>query len=221
MSLYVQLTDKCNMRCAHCCFACTGKGSFMSQAVFDKCMGLAKDYCWSVTLGGGEPTLHPQLLAWTMQAALATIECSMDMDSPAVMVITNGKLTEPAIKLAKLAHLGTIAAEVSQDPWHDEIDSRVVEEFTRYNKGYGHAQYGHTNKGYASTRDVSKGVQNAGRAAKNGLGKNGGCCCEAIFVTPNGDFYQCGCRKTRLGNILTDGIPQAALEHVGDCERNH
>ncbi len=221
MGIYIQITDKCNMRCAHCCFACTGKGTFMSQEVFDKCLALAEPYNWDITIGGGEPTLHPQILSWAMQAALSSIDTSMDMGSPAVLVVTNGKLTEPAIKLAKLAHLGVISAEVSQDPWHSDIDYRVVAEFTRYNKRYGHAQYGHTNKGYASTRDVSAGVQNAGRAANNGLGKYNSCCCDSLFITPNGDFYQCGCRKTRLGNILTDPIPESVLERVGQCEQEN
>lgn len=220
MSLYIQVTDKCNMRCAHCGFACTGKGSFMSQAVFDKCLSLATNYQWCVTIGGGEPTLHPQLLPWAMQAALATIEASMEGGYSAVLVVTNGKLAEPAIKLAKLAHLGVIAAEVSQDPWHDKIDSSVVAEFTRYNKPHTHSQYGQTNKGYANTRNVTDSVVAAGRAKKNSLDVRNGCICNALVVSPNGDFYQCGCKKTLLGNILTDEVTPETLDKIGNCERD-
>jgi len=51
------------MACAHCCFSCTGKGTFMSQEVFDKALEIAKEYNMTVTLGGGEPTLHPKIEA--------------------------------------------------------------------------------------------------------------------------------------------------------------
>jgi MoaA/NifB/PqqE/SkfB family radical SAM enzyme len=222
MSLYIQVTDKCNMRCKHCCFACTGKGTFMSEAIFKKCLGLAEAYQWHITIGGGEPTLHPEILSWAMDAALASIEAASDMGGPAVLIVTNGKRTEQAIKLAKLAHLGVIAAEVSQDPWHDAIDVRVIGEFTRYNKPNQYLVGGveRGGKGYAGIRDVSRGVQNAGRAKKHGIGKNGGCCCDALFVTPNGDFYHCGCKRTRLGNILTDDIPEDNLQKLGECEKD-
>jgi len=32
--MYIQITDKCNMTCEHCGFACTKKGSFMSLDTF-------------------------------------------------------------------------------------------------------------------------------------------------------------------------------------------
>ena len=192
----------------------------MSEAVFKKCLGLAEAHQWHITIGGGEPTLHPEILGWVMDAALASIEAASDMDGPAVLVVTNGKRTAEAIKLAKLAHLGVIAAEVSQDPWHDAIDARVVREFTRYNIPNPYLVGGmeRGGKGYAGIRDVSRGVQNAGRAKKHGIGKNSGCCCDALFVTPNGDFYHCGCKRTRLGNILVDDVPEDNLQTLGECE---
>jgi sulfatase maturation enzyme AslB (radical SAM superfamily) len=220
-SIYLQLTTKCNMRCAHCCFSCNGKGDFMSREVFEKCLGLVKDYQWSVTIGGGEPTLHPNIIEWAMDAALASLDASMEMDSPAVLVVTNGKKADTAIRLAKLAHLGVIAAEVSQDPWHEAIDASVISEFTRYRKPNYELLGGHERgKGYAGVRDVSRGVVGAGRAKKNNIYKRTACCCDALFITPNGDFYHCGCKKTRLGNILTDAIPQHNLQYIGECENN-
>lgn len=208
--IYIQLTDRCNMTCEHCCFSCTGKGSYMAENVFQKALSLAVEYGWSVTLGGGEPTLHPKCLDWVMTAALATIDASMDMDGPAVLVVTNGKKKDIALKLAKLAHLGTIQCDLSQDEWHDPIDPSVVREFSRYSNREG--------RSHAGIRDVTGGVKDKGRAAENCIQDQNGCCCSALFIAPNGDFYHCGCKKTKIGNILTDEIPARNLESLGECE---
>ena len=201
------------MHCAHCLFSCTGKGSFMTAEVFEKCLAIANEYSMDITLGGGEPTLHPQFLKWTMQAVLATVETSMEQDGPAVMVITNGKKTEVALTLAKLAHLGVVQAELSQDEWHEYIDPQVVKEFSRYKV----KEYGTTSKSLARIRTVNRIVVK-GRAAENYLGDHDECGCSCLFIAPNGDFYRCGCKKTKLGNLLTDEIPESLWEHPDECE---
>lgn len=221
--MYIQITDKCNMRCAHCCMSCTGKGTFMTQAVFDKALDLAKRYGMDITIGGGEPTLHPKVLEWCMQAALACLDTSMEWGSPACLIVTNGKKTETAIKLAKMAHLGMIAAELSQDEYHDAINPKVVKEFTRYNRsvrdsgGFGMRE----KKGYADIRDVTGGIKAQGRAIENHVDDMEGCACEAMFIAPNGDFYKCGCRKTKLGNIMDiDELPESITENPNECEKD-
>ena len=73
-------------------------------------------------------------------------------------------------------------------------------------------------KGYAGIRDVSRSVFAAGRAKENDLSERTHCPCDDLFVTPSGDFYHCGCQKTLLGNILTDAIPDANMENLGECE---
>ena len=207
------------MRCAHCCFACTGKGTFMGQEIFDKCLSTAKKFGWDITIGGGEPTLHPKIHEWAMQAALACLDVSLDQDGPAVLVVTNGKKTDAAIKLAQMAHLGIISAEVSQDPWHDEIDPKVVAEFTRYNNPETRYEYSAKRRDYAGVRDVSDGVKGVGRATRDeNIDVHDGCACSALFVSPNGDFYGCGCKIKKIGNILTDTIPQEIFDIPGECQ---
>lgn len=199
------------MECAHCAFSCTGKGTFMTQEVFDKCLEVAKEFSMIVTLGGGEPTLHPKCLKWTMDAALALVDASLDIGSPAVCVITNGKRGKTAIELAKLSKLGVITAELSQDEFHDEIDQKTVDAFERY----------------AGFRDVtmqgSNPVIDVGRARESHeaglLNVRDGCVCSTLFIDPNGDFYACGCRTKKLGNILTDELPQEYWDHADECSR--
>ena len=219
MELYLQLTEHCNMSCPHCCMNAPrgGKATFMSRKVFDKALEIAQEYGSGITLGGGEPTMHPNFLEWVVDASLACIDASMDMDAPAVLVVTNGKKTETALKLAKLAHLGVVCADLSQDSFHDEIDERVVEEFTRYNKG---SRWGERQRGYAGIRNVDGKVLARGRAVENSLSDEDRCACWALFIKPNGDFYQCGCAITKLGNILTDEIPYCCQENPGECEHD-
>ena len=202
--------------------SCTSKGSLMSQAVFDKAVDIAVRYGCDITIGGGEPTLHPKCIDWVMQAAMATVDQSLENDFPNVLIVTNGSLTEKAIKLAKLAHLGMIQADLSQDIWHDEIDEKVVKEFSRYNHpdrvdrirlGGSERQ-----KGYAGIRNVEDGVKGQGRAKENDIATDDGCACSTVFIAPNGDFYQCGCRLNKMGNILTTDIDTLANESLFCCE---
>jgi MoaA/NifB/PqqE/SkfB family radical SAM enzyme len=196
------------MTCGHCCFSCTGKGSFMTAEVFEKALEIAKEYSQMVTLGGGEPTLHPQCEKWAMQAALELVDVSLDADSPAVMIITNGKRGKVAEKLAKLTKLGVIQAELSQDRFHDPIDPKTVETFKRY----------------AHIRDVTNGgrgdVIGVGRASEDdNIPTREGCACSTLFIAPNGDFYGCGCKYKKLGNILTDEVGETYWDHAEECHR--
>ena len=198
------------MSCAHCCFSCTGKGTFMSQKVFDKSLEIAKEFSQLVTIGGGEPTLHPKCKEWVMKAALELVDVSLEFDGPSVLIVTNGKRSKIAVELAKLAKLGIIQAELSQDDFHDPIDQRTVEIFKRY----------------AKIRNVTSGnspVIDVGRASQSHeeglLEVRDGCACPTLFIAPNGDFYGCGCKTKKLGNILTDEIPEACWENANECFR--
>jgi len=172
----------------------------MSREVFEKAMSLAHDYQWGMTLGGGEPTLHPNLLKWVMDASLNCLDASMDMGSPAVLVVTNGKKKDVALKLAKLGHLGVIQAELSQDMWHDRIDPEVIREFTRFPA----SRYGDKKVGHSGIRNVEGGVKGMGRALTNGLQ----------------DVDGCGCQTKKLGNILdlAEGLPKQLLDFPGECQ---
>ena len=63
--MYIQLTDRCNMRCEHCCMESHPKRKrFMSDRAFEACLNLAQEYDMDITLGGGEPTLHPDIFRY-------------------------------------------------------------------------------------------------------------------------------------------------------------
>lgn len=131
-----------------------------------------------IALGGGEPTLHPRF--WEM-LGLSISSCD------SVWLATNGSITKTALALAKLARSGVIGCALSQDKWHDPIDEKVIQAFTRPKPGTFRLDYGNTN----DSREIRtiKEPYNSGRCD---FGKNR-CICEDLFVLPNGNVKQCGC----------------------------
>lgn len=204
--MYVMITNRCNMRCRHCCYSCTAKGTDMTRRTFLAACELTKDLGSSVFIGGGEPTLHPLLFDF-----IGLAMCYSELDDISVGIITNGKLTEPALALAKMARLGLITAELSLDEFHDPIDPRVAKAFEKYPKTH-----------VFNNRD-SRGIRRAerpfvklhGRAKKNqyklGLGEaeamTGNCVCTDLLVEPNGVIWHCGCRTISYGTVFMPKIP--------------
>lgn len=111
--MYIQITSRCNMACAHCIYSCgLKKGRHMSMDTFRQAVLVAESYDSPITIGGGEPTLHPDLLAMLGIASLTA-------DLPPFMV-TNGtcskKLWSLLMRAQKREH---IDVRVSNDLWHD------------------------------------------------------------------------------------------------------
>lgn len=75
--MYVEITERCNMTCAHCAANATAIGEDMTIKVFKKAIKSAIGQSEEIYLGGGEPTLHPKF---------------MDMLNYAIKCICNGKL---------------------------------------------------------------------------------------------------------------------------------
>ena len=169
--MYIQITNRCNMSCAHCGMSCTEEGEDMSKEVFLKALDLAGEI---VAIGGGEPTLHPDFWGF-MCDVLAHDE---------IWLATNGSQTATAIKLAKLAQKGIIGCDLSQDEWHDAIDPSVWDAFN-HNLGY----HDNDRRGIRTVTSIS----NAGRAKENELSNSDDCICDNLIIRPNGDIYMCGC----------------------------
>lgn len=195
--MYITLTTKCNMHCAHCCMSATSRGKHMSEKVFAACLEHLEDdglLGVDVTLGGGEPTLHPHFEDWLWRAIRVFYErCSWAAaDNYRIGVVTNGSKTEIACRLAQLAKTGIIHATLSRDRWHDPIDSKVVKAFTK-------------NERERNDENDWRGIQsvdipiNIGRAKRTGVGceslRPNDCCCPTFTVDVNGGIHPCGCPK--------------------------
>ena len=199
--MYLQLTTRCNMLCPHCCFSCTSRGTDMSLETFRAALNYDEE---SISIGGGEPTLHP-LFEHFLILAISKVQH--------VWIATNGKIKEHAMLLYRLAEKGVIEAELSQDQYHEPIDPEVVEAFNSltcedgWNRGIG-------KRGIRNTTAFSDPFL-AGRAYKlmGGYGRKE-CACDDTFVHPSGRVTQCGCpRSPTIGNVY-DGYNSVCW---GEC----
>lgn len=180
--MYLMITSRCNMRCAHCCFDCKRKGEDMSLETFMNALKIDDEY---IVIGGGEPTLHPQFERFLLLAIAATPKGFQPF------IVTNGSIKERAMMLARLADNGSVDANLSWDNYHDKsmVSDEVYDEFS----SMGRLWYDKENNG----------IVQAGRGAKlKGVKKSNWCCCDTTIVRPNGNVYQCGCEGAPLlGNV--------------------
>lgn len=191
--MYIQITTRCNMECAHCCFSCTSKGTDMSLSTFKKACDFSGERGECISIGGGEPTLHKQLWQF-IGYALGRAE------EHRVWLATNGKRTDDAIRLAEMARLGILAVTLSADDgYHECIDSRVLKAFDRNNKSPHDYPYDKDHMDYRELRKVTRIIA-AGRA-RNIRKAVKDCPCSETFITPNGDIFLCGCCRKKIGNV--------------------
>jgi len=179
--MIIMITNVCNMTCEHCCFACTEEGEYMTKEIFLKALQLGLNR--NVSIMGGEPTLHPKLWEFLCIAMASGAD---------VRVGTNGLLEKEAITLASMARHGLIRCQLSIDKYHRVISPKVVRAFKE--------GLHHQIQGDKRTIMTNYTMAASGRATKFGLPV---CCCDDIFVLPDGDVYGCGCFKHRFGNVLT------------------
>ena len=190
--MYIQITNRCNMACEHCGMSCGPAGEDMSMEVFKAAGQLAQDNGHYISLGGGEPTLHPDFWAF-IGLSLAYSEEGY------VWLATNGSQTETALKLARMAEKGVIGCALSQDQYHDEIDDRVIEAFASDHRP------GLRGNDSREIRCVDGNIVQAGRAAE--WGNLEGCVCDDLFVSPDGKLWACGCQSVQFGTVFEPDIP--------------
>jgi MoaA/NifB/PqqE/SkfB family radical SAM enzyme len=204
--MYVQVTNRCNMTCEHCCFSCTASGKDMTRETFIQCCEFAYERGDTFFIGGGEPTLHPLLFDFIGIALSYDFEGSLGL-------VTNGKLTMPAMRIARMARNGIISADLSQDSYHEPIDPKVVQAFKRPPTDC----FSRTeNRDFRGIRSGADNVVYAiGKA--EGFGEDG-CACSELLATPTGQIFGCGCLTRKMGTVFAPRIPE---DHEPDkCYRN-
>lgn len=198
--MYLRITSRCNMMCDHCCYSCTSDGEDMTMETFKNALALDSD---TVSLGGGEPTLHPKF--WEM-LGLSLGSCEY------VWLATNGTVTETALALARMAKKQVIGCELSQDEFHDYdmVSWEVREAFESMEHGI---------------RDITRSGQRmpmyAGRAKEYYEPEEcePGCVCSELIVNPNGDVKVCGCDDAPIIGNVNDpsfGISEALENLYGE-----
>lgn len=203
--MYIMLTERCNMRCAHCCFACTHKGQDMSRDTFIRACSLADDYGDTLTLGGGEPTLHPDFFEYLEIAA------SWHGNIEGVTVITNGHWTQRALRLREIAdedlYPKHVYANLSTDHFHAPVSDVV-------RRAYSDINHRHNIDNY-----IHGGPIPIGRAKTTGVGdpSRRDCPCDdPLFITPDGTIWGCGCRRISYGTVRDPDIPDPLVSPDSD-----
>jgi MoaA/NifB/PqqE/SkfB family radical SAM enzyme len=193
------------MRCAHCGYACTKKGKDMSLKIWRAALELNSQYDSTVSIGGGEPTLHPDFPTIFFEAIADAEE--------GAWLATNGSQTKTALLLARLAKKGVVGVTLSQDEYHDPIDDEVVAAF-------------HTDRSrdplYSGYNDLREIRDVTGREIKAGRCKRGSneCLCPGLFITPEGIVRACGCKDAPAFGDVFKGITLPDEWDMGDCYRS-
>lgn len=217
--MYLMLTEKCNMRCDHCCFACGPKGSTlwpstgvtsMPWEVFTRAVDMSLDYEDCLVLGGGEPTLWKEF-----RRGLSYLD-EVVQYGHSVLMITNG--TRERNTFAYIRHMEK-AREYDQGEWNLSVsyndgyhDERMMSEKVYYwcadrvhrIKERNKREYSHV---YDDTFRTVTRIHRNGRA--EGLDLPDfveGCGCSGPIVRPSGEIRFCGCRNSPIIGSIQDGL---------------
>lgn len=201
------ITSRCNMTCPHCVYACGKVGEDMSFETFkmaiDKWSPLLNRNKQSILIGGGEPTVHPQFWKFLDYAR----------SKGRVWLATNGKKTFDFMMLAKLAKEEKIGVTLSQDQYHDPIDSNAVTFFKEgLNKKKNRPGYQTPMKNGFIAREIRTVVElRTGGRCRDGVTK---CPCPRMHVKPNGDIYGCGCEDAIQIGTVKEGIWEKYISYA-------
>lgn len=215
--LYLQLTNKCDQQCAHCCFNCgPWRNEFMDDTVLEASLRLAKAMnCDSITLGGGEPSLHPDIVRIFTSATQTSPKATVGM-------ISNGtgdeeKIRELAFLVSKTPNA---TMTLSNDEYHRNPSSALLdflqsldcdrvsrrEPFSAFYQSRGRGSNLPPGKVYAGTR----------------------CSTESIAIAPDGTLFPCSCGLTwdpktyadcnvNIVDVLQDSYSINGLYHCTNC----
>lgn len=203
--MYIQITNRCNIACAHCCYTCRpGAGKHMTRETWCNAIVFARDYSGSdfVAIGGGEPTLHPEFFD-ILKYALDSFEY--------VWLATNGTRKAKMKRLYNIINQedhaiyqeDKLTVALSTDYYHDhsKVDAWV------YNTWQRSVRF--KRNGF-ELRNVSGGVIAVGRAKRTGVWSlpdtKSNCVCNGIFINPDGDIKPCGCLDSPVIGHVSTGI---------------
>lgn len=211
-SLYLQLTNKCDQQCAHCAFNCGPWNSdFMQEDVVNACFKLLdSNYFREVTLGGGEPSLHPSVIDLVMR---------LNRDYPSIHVgmVTNGTGDITVLKeLIRFSEFGNLSIRVSTDRYHKPPNIEVVELIKTFPLKAYLSHPDHTWKPVPMGRGQKLVDRNADSTY---CGETG------ITVSATGAFYPCCCglsyeakNRMRVQDVVIDRLCiEAATQYAPHC----
>jgi organic radical activating enzyme len=161
----------------------------MSRKIWDAALKLvsAEYGDENISIGGGEPTLHPQFWNYLIDA-IATFDY--------VWLATNGSQTDTALKLAKLAAKGVIGCALSQDEYHDPIDPKVVAAFWEGQRKNDAKRFSYGSDEKPDGREIRNVTRDPSHLSPFRDPEDGGdsenCPCDTVIIKPDGKIRFCG-----------------------------
>lgn len=211
--MYLQITEKCNMTCEHCCFKCTiRKKHGKYETIKDSIYFISKYDDNAITIGGGEPTLHPQFFKILKK-------CIENFDY--IWIATNGSMTKKMYRLIDIIEQSDneiflksreqLHIALSLDYYHSNINENI--------EGYWKEQsknniFNYNNNHNYSIHNVTKneyGVIPEGRAKNNRYvyaERKNSCVCNDLFIKPDGKIKLCGCKNSPVIGNVYNGIEE-------------
>lgn len=214
--MYIQITDRCTMLCEHCAFSCTRQGIDMSRRVFRDALRLVREQDGYITIGGGEPTLHP--LFWDFVGlALSSVE---DVEI-GIHIVTNGTNRPAALQLARLARGGILSAALSRTDYHLAQERQPSHDvIAAFSRGLQHP--GLSGRDSNDRRSIIEQCGDAGTPFAVGRAEEWGapgCACDDLMVTPDGTLWECGCKIRSFGTVAAPLVPDSYFDEDERCSR--
>ena len=209
------------------------------QTVALDAINFCADYDEMISIGGGEPTLHPRFFD-ILKKCMDTFDY--------VWLATNGSQTAAMYRLARIMdeedypedvdpedemaydmamgksifpkRKGHLAVDLSQDYFHDPIDQKIIDLWTRRAKKINNG----IDRGFTgfAIRDVTRsvdGVSAVGRAAHTGSGWGKHCVCEDRVIMTSGKIRLCGCLRAPIIGDVWHGINSHWKEALQNDEK--
>ena len=140
----------------------------MDRATFMAALQLASRYGEHITFGGGEPTMNKDFFPFLEKAVELHRAGMFDGD---FFMVTNGQSKRKTHRLLDMIEQDEdfpLRVDLSQDEWHDPIDSSVVNRFRRYQDMQDRfSPWSHSPHSKVGIRSVTQIVP-VGRAVKTG-----------------------------------------------------
>ncbi len=181
--------------------------TFRRTLAFLRSIALEKHLRLNITMGGGEPTIHPNFLEFLMM--LEARQKRLKQISK-IEVITNGKYRPAVMELLRRAAGNThIRAGISRDPWHEPIDPEMIELWKKESLKHENIHF--------RTDGIIR-LNNRGRAeTMENIERIEACSSNELFITPEGHLFACSCKKHSFGTVFTPRIPEEYYKRENKC----
>lgn len=150
-----------------------------------------------ILIGGGEPTIHPEF--WKI--------LGYAMSYTHTWLATNGKKTDDALALCRLAKKGKLGATLSLDNWHEPIDEKVIQAFKKNMTKSIEREY--CNSLLSKKKKDQREVRTINKPFYGGRWKDTEyviCCCKRVIVKPDGLMKLCACEDSPVVGTVEEGI---------------